>query len=59
MKPFTFKVTVEVERVEGKFASRDEIMEQLADALESADPGAVSGDNGGEYEVTSWAVDHG
>lgn len=56
---FEFKVEVEVERVEGKFASKDEIAEQLRDDIERADPGSVSGvgaDGSSEYEVTSWEV---
>jgi hypothetical protein len=53
---FTYTVSVEVSRIEGKFASRDELGEQIAEAIESADPGSLSGDNGGEYEVVSWEV---
>ena len=34
---FTFTVEVEVERSEGRFASRDEIGGQLSEAIESAD----------------------
>ena len=55
----TFTVEVEVERVQGKFASRDEISEQLLEAVEGADPGSVDGvgaDGDSEYEVTSWEV---
>jgi hypothetical protein len=57
---FTYTVEVEVERVEGKFASRDEVAEQLQEALESADPGSIDGigsDGTSGYEVTSWSVD--
>lgn len=56
---FTFTVEVEVERVQGKFASRDEIAEQLREAVKGADPGSVDGvgaDGDSEYEVTSWEV---
>lgn len=56
MKPFTLQVEVEVQHVEGKFASRDEIAEKLSEELESMDPGTVSADDGGEYEVVSWTV---
>ncbi len=52
-----FTVRVEVERQQGKFAGRDELEEQLRDALESADPGQLEGENGGEYEVTLWEVE--
>lgn len=48
---FRFQVEIEVERIEGKFATRDELGEQLLEAIESADPGSVEGDNGGQYEV--------
>jgi hypothetical protein len=53
---FVFQVEIEVERTEGKFASRDELSEQLAEAIESADPGSVEGDNGGQYEVIAFEV---
>lgn len=53
---FTFEVTVEVERTEGLFASRDELSEQMSDELENADPGSLDGDEGGQYEVVSWEV---
>jgi hypothetical protein len=57
---FTYTVEVEVERVEGKFASRDEVAEQLQEALEGADPGSIDGigaDGTSGYEVQSWSVD--
>jgi ABC-type phosphate/phosphonate transport system permease subunit len=56
---FTYLVEVEVERTEGKFASREEVEEQITDALESADPGSVDGigaDGDSSYEVISWDV---
>jgi hypothetical protein len=57
---FTFTVEVEVERTEGKFASRDEVAEQITDALDSANPGSVDGigaDGMSTYEVTDWSVE--
>lgn len=54
---FTFTVEVEVQRDEGKFASRDEIAEQLRDAIESADPGSLEGGEGGQYSTCGWDVD--
>lgn len=51
------KVSVEVERTMGKFASREEIEEQILDAIEGADPGMISCDDGGEYEVVDWTVE--
>ena len=53
---FTFKVEVEADRTEGKFASRDDIGEQIRAEIEGADPGTVEGENGGQYEITSWEV---
>lgn len=53
---FEFKITAEVERTEGKFASRDELEEQLVEAIEGADPQQVEGDGGGVYEVVAWEV---
>jgi hypothetical protein len=55
----TFTVEVELERVQGKFASKDEIAEQIADELGAADPGSVDGvgaDGESEYEIVSWEV---
>lgn len=53
---FTFTVEVEVERREGKFASRDEITDRLREEIEGAQPSEVEGDNGGIYEVTAFEV---
>ena len=53
---FTFTVQVEVSRVTGKFASRDEIAAQIQEALDNANPGSLTGDNGGEYETVTWDV---
>lgn len=56
---FEFTVTVEVERVAGKFASRDEVSEQLEAMLDGANEGMVDGvgaDGDSEYEVVSWEV---
>lgn len=53
---FSFTVTASVERSEGKFASRDELEEQLVEAIESADPGSLDGDAGGVYDVVDWSV---
>jgi hypothetical protein len=53
---YVLSVTVEVERNEGKFATRDEIGEQIAEAITDADPGELYGENGGQYTVTTWEV---
>lgn len=51
------KVTADLERLEGMFASKDELAEQLMDELEAAIPGDLEGDNGGVYEVVDTAVE--
>lgn len=56
---FKFLVEVDVERQEGKFASRDEIGDLLREALTEADPGTVEGENGGVYETSNWDVQDG
>jgi len=55
---FVFTVTVECEREQGKFMSRDEMEEQIQDALDGANPGSVDGGPDGDsvYEVAVWDV---
>lgn len=53
---FEFLVQAEVERNEGKFASRDEIAEAIQQALDGADPGDIEGEAGGQYSVQTWEV---
>lgn len=52
---FKFIVEVELERTEGKFVSRDDMAQELLDAIESSDPGEVNVDDS-NYEVTDWSV---
>ena len=58
---FAFTVTVEVERITGKFASRDEIREaletEISDAIGAADLSGLGADGESEYEVTDSSVD--
>jgi hypothetical protein len=54
---FEFRVDVVFERSEGKFASREELAAVVQEALESANPGTVSAENGGEYETAEWEVE--
>lgn len=57
---FDFLVSVEVERTEGKFASRDDIAAELAQTLEFADPSSIDGigaDGTSSYETTDWSVE--
>jgi hypothetical protein len=53
---FEFTVSAEVERSEGKFASRDELAEQILEAIDNANPGDLTGDAGGSYSVDTWDV---
>lgn len=55
------KVWIEVNRVQGKFASRDEIedafQEALEEAIDSIDLDGLGADGTSEYEVTDSGVD--
>lgn len=53
---FNVVVEVEVEREQGKFASKDEIRDQLDQVLLDADPGSITADAGGEYNTVLWEV---
>jgi hypothetical protein len=53
---FEFLVAVELERSQGRFATRDEMQDQIIEAIEGADPGSLTGDNDGEYDVVAWDV---
>lgn len=52
-----FLVKVELDKTEGKFASRDELADQVRDELDSANPDELEGEAGGTYSVTSWEVE--
>lgn len=52
-------IDVELERIQGKFASRSEMAEAIIDELEGADPGSIYGigaDADSDYEVVGWDV---
>ena len=56
---FTIIIEVELERTQGLFAARDEMVEQIIEAIEGADPGTVDGigSNGdSSYDVVFWEV---
>lgn len=60
MSRFRFVVEVELERLEGKFAGRDEMAEELQQALDDANPSQVDGigaDGLSSYEVVDWTVE--
>ena len=50
---YRFTIEVEVERVEGKFAPRDEIADALISACEDASLYGLGADGASEYEVVS------
>lgn len=57
---FEFKITITLERDQGKFAARDEMSQALMDELEGADPGGVYGigaDGASDYSVTDFTVE--
>jgi hypothetical protein len=49
-------VEVEVEHTEGKFASRDDIGEKIADALEAGDEGTWYSDEDAQYDTVDFEV---
>lgn len=53
---FVFRVEIECDRTTGKFAPREELEAAFQEALEQADIGSVEGENGGQYDTSSWEV---
>lgn len=53
---FQFEVSVEIERIEGKFMSREEGSEQIMADLESNALDTITGADGGEYEVGLYEI---
>lgn len=53
---FRLVIEVEAERIEGKFAGRDELVEQLIEEVEGSQPSELQGDAEGIYEVTDFSV---
>lgn len=54
---FDFLVSVDLERTEGRFASREDLGDQLREELEAANPDTVTGENDGEYQIIDWQVE--
>jgi hypothetical protein len=54
---FTYLIDIEIEKTEGKFASRDEMDEQIQEALGDANPENLTGENDGEYDVIQWDIE--
>ena len=54
------KVNVELDHVTGKFATRDEMVEKLTEALEDAEPSDLDGlgeDGSTSYTVSYWEIE--
>jgi hypothetical protein len=56
MTSFSFTVNVTAEKTSGKFTSKDELADEIRDAIEQADPGSIDPTGEGEYEITEWEV---
>lgn len=54
---FESTVSVDVERVSGKFAAKDELSDKIIEELDGSNPGAVFSDEDAEYEITDWAIE--
>lgn len=54
---FVFEIRATADYQQGKFASRDDLSEQIQSELESADPGSLTSENDGEYEISNWEVE--
>jgi hypothetical protein len=52
---FVFTVEVELDRDAGPFASKDELADELIEAIEGADPSQVDIDES-SYSVSDWSV---
>lgn len=53
---FDFRVQVSVTRTQGKIASRDDILSELQQSLDDANPQSFTA-NEAEMEVTNWQID--
>ena len=56
----TLKITADVQRVRGKFASKEEVIQEMISQMESANPYTVTGigaDGESEYEIMEWEVE--
>lgn len=55
-----FTVAIEIERVQGKMVTKDELAEEIEQALDSANPGDISGigpDGNSSYEITDFVIE--
>jgi hypothetical protein len=55
---FKVAIDVEVQRVQGKFASRDDIQGAIQEELEQTEPdlSSLGADGDSEYEIVNWDV---
>lgn len=57
MPTLRFMITAELEKVDGKFASNDEIAEIIAAELDSSNPNEIVTEGDATYEIVDWSVD--
>jgi hypothetical protein len=51
-----FKLEVEVERIRGKFSSREDLATAIVEEVDGQNPGSITLDNDAEYDITGWFV---
>lgn len=51
-----FKLEVEVERIRGKFASREDLATAIIDEVDGQNPGSVTTDSDAEYDIVEWFI---
>jgi hypothetical protein len=54
------RVSIDLDHIEGKFASREAMIESLVDELEGAEPSTIDGlgeDGMTSYTVSSWGIE--
>ena len=57
MPTLRFMITAELEKVDGKFASNDEIAEIIASELDASNPNEIVTEGDATYEIVDWSVD--
>lgn len=58
---FTFNIEIDIERITGKFASRDEIsgliFDEISSAIDNLDLSSCGPDSASEYEISHYDVE--
>ena len=55
-----FTVDIEIERIQGKMVTKDELADEILESIEAANPSSLSGlgpDSNSEYEITDYVVE--